>query len=94
MEFTDEEFIKPSVQLTEEQNFAFEKFKDGENIFITGPGGTGKSLFIQNIVKYANQLFKSDYSKTNPDLLNDFTSILDGNCIYLPNFLLFLWFYL
>jgi len=39
-----------------------------------------------NIVKYANQLFKSDYSKTNPNLLNDFTSILDGNCIYLPNF--------
>lgn len=39
-----------------------------------------------NIVKYANQLFKSDYLKTNPDLLNDFTSILDGNCIYLPNF--------
>lgn len=39
-----------------------------------------------DIIKYANQLFKSDYSKTNPDLLNDFTSILDGNCIYLPNF--------
>ena len=39
-----------------------------------------------NIVKYATQLFKSDYLKTNPDLLNDFTTILDGNCIYLPNF--------
>ena len=59
MEFTDEEFIKPSVQLTEEQNFAFEKFKDGENIFITGPGGTGKSLFIQNIVKYAKSESKN-----------------------------------
>ena len=39
-----------------------------------------------NIVKYATNLFKSDYLKTQPELLNDFTTILDGNCIYLPNF--------
>lgn len=39
-----------------------------------------------NILKYANNLFKSDYLKTHPDLLKDFTTILDGNCIYLPNF--------
>lgn len=38
------------------------------------------------ILKYTKSLFKSDYLKTHPELLNDFTTILNGNCIYLPNF--------
>ena len=28
--------------LSEEQKIAYEKYKQGENIFLTGPGGTGK----------------------------------------------------
>lgn len=40
------------------QNYAFEKFKNGENIFITGPGGSGKSYFIQQIYKYALNIGK------------------------------------
>jgi ATP-dependent DNA helicase PIF1 len=44
--------IPPSFN--SEQKSAFIKFKNGENIFITGPGGSGKSYFIQQIFKYAN----------------------------------------
>lgn len=36
--------------------------------------------------KYAMGLFKSDLSKLNSQLISDFESIIDGNCIYLPNF--------
>lgn len=39
-----------------------------------------------NILKYANNLMKSDYNKCNGDLYNDFINILNNECIYLPNF--------
>ena len=39
-----------------------------------------------NILKYANNLIKSDYMKCNPDLYVDFQNILNNECIYLPNF--------
>ena len=31
------------MNLSDEQNLIFEKYKNGENIFITGVGGIGKS---------------------------------------------------
>lgn len=39
--------------LSLEQKYAFEKFRKGNNLFITGPGGTGKSRFIKYISEWA-----------------------------------------
>ena len=35
--------------LSPEQRYAYSKYKQGHNIFITGPGGTGKSYLIKTI---------------------------------------------
>lgn len=35
------------------QQLAWDKYIKGENIFITGPGGNGKSYFIQKVYKHA-----------------------------------------
>ena len=40
------------MNLSKEQQYAFDKFKEGENIFITGPGGTGKSHLIKTLLTY------------------------------------------
>ena len=37
------------MELSTEQNEVLESFKQGENIFITGPGGTGKTELIKHI---------------------------------------------
>ena len=42
--------------LSPEQNLAFEKFKAGHNLFITGPGGTGKTKLIHHLTKYAEMM--------------------------------------
>jgi len=39
--------------LSQEQQEAFNIIKSGENIFITGPGGTGKSFLIKKIVEWS-----------------------------------------
>lgn len=40
------------MNLSKDQLYAFEKFKKGENLFITGPGGTGKTQLIKHLVSY------------------------------------------
>jgi len=39
------------LSLSPEQKYAFTKYKHGENIFITGKGGAGKSYLVQTIVQ-------------------------------------------
>ena len=48
-QFTD------NIEFTESQQIAFNKFINKENIFITGPGGSGKSAVIRKIVEHAEK---------------------------------------
>ena len=41
--------------LSDEQKIIFNKYLNKENIFITGPGGTGKSYLIKIITKHAEE---------------------------------------
>lgn len=46
-------------KLSTEQKYAFAKFSQGQNLFVTGPGGTGKTRLIQFLVEYMNSIGKS-----------------------------------
>lgn len=47
------------MELSIEQQLAFDKYVQGYNIFITGPGGSGKSALIKMIHKHAFSQFKN-----------------------------------
>ena len=46
-------------ELSYEQQYAFQKFTEGKNLFITGPGGTGKTKLIKHLVEYTKCRNKS-----------------------------------
>jgi len=41
------------TELSNDQKYAFNLFKNGSNLFITGPGGTGKTKLIKYLLDYA-----------------------------------------
>ena len=47
------------MELSKEQEIAFHLFREGKNVFITGPAGSGKSELIKKIYNYSIQNFKS-----------------------------------
>jgi ATP-dependent DNA helicase PIF1 len=56
-------FSTPNLQqgfssLSVEQKYSFAKFMQGQNLFVTGPGGTGKTRLIQFMVEYMNSIGK------------------------------------
>jgi len=56
------EYIVPhpsTSSLSTEQKQALDCFIKGENIFITGPGGTGKTHLIKEFVRHANMMGKN-----------------------------------
>lgn len=42
-------FLYRFMEFSPEQKIAYDLFKSGKNMFLTGPGGTGKSAFIRHI---------------------------------------------
>jgi ATP-dependent DNA helicase PIF1 len=52
--------IDPDLShLSREQLYAYRKFTQGCNLFITGPGGTGKTRLIQHLLDYAHMVHRS-----------------------------------
>ena len=49
------------INLTDQQKWTFNKFLEGNNIFISGPGGSGKSTFIHTIINYLKTNTKKKY---------------------------------
>jgi ATP-dependent DNA helicase PIF1 len=45
--------------LSPEQKVAYQKYCQGSNLFITGPGGTGKTRLIKNFVEFSNSVNQS-----------------------------------
>jgi ATP-dependent DNA helicase PIF1 len=45
-------------ELSREQKYAYQKFIKGENLFITGPGGTGKTRLIKHLLQYSKKIGK------------------------------------
>jgi ATP-dependent DNA helicase PIF1 len=52
------------MELSREQQIAFDKYIQGHNIFITGPGGTGKTELIRIIYKHAKSQLKKNIHVT------------------------------
>jgi len=45
-------------QLNDRQRHALEAAKKGQNVFLTGPAGTGKSVVLKHVMKYLEQTYQ------------------------------------
>jgi ATP-dependent DNA helicase PIF1 len=55
-----ESAVEPCPEtFSKEQNQAFELYTNGHNVFLTGPGGTGKSFLIKKMIEHAKSKGKS-----------------------------------
>jgi ATP-dependent DNA helicase PIF1 len=53
---SDTQFEPDLSHLSKEQLYAYNKFTEGANLFITGPGGTGKTRLIKHLLDYAKSI--------------------------------------
>jgi len=60
-----------------EQKYAFQKFKRGENLFITGPGGSGKTHLIKHMIRSMN----SDGIRYQVCAMTGCAAVLLGSCV-------------
>ncbi len=63
------------MPLTEEQQYALDRLCEGKNVFLTGPGGTGKSYFIEQVRRQLG----SDGKKIGVTALTGCAAILLGH---------------
>jgi ATP-dependent DNA helicase PIF1 len=68
--------MQQSTGLSADQSYALNKFKQKNNLFITGPGGTGKTRLIEHFVQYA----KSNATPIQVCALTGCASILLSHC--------------
>jgi ATP-dependent DNA helicase PIF1 len=65
--------------LTQKQNDAFESMKNGHNVFLTGPGGTGKSFLLKYFIDWYKQNKEDSLSKIYVSSTTGLSSLLiDG----------------
>jgi ATP-dependent DNA helicase PIF1 len=52
-----ETLITPLKKLNAKQAEALQAIKDGNNVFLTGPAGTGKSVVLEHVLQYCSQTY-------------------------------------
>ena len=68
-----------TLHLTEKQNDAFECMKNGHNVFLTGPGGTGKSFLLKYFIEWYRREKEDQLSKIYVSSTTGLSSLLiDG----------------